>query len=199
MPAIHTTGEALVLGRSEHGEAWWRLDLLTDHGVEIALFRRRNTAKAEAPPDWLDLILVELEHKDGGGAHFVRSFRLLRRCEGLGRAYDALAEAGRWAAWLRRHGAHLPEPGAIRALLGEALDAWARGGAPAAVGLKFGWRLARAEGWPVAEDWLARLGKAEAERAREVLRMPVAEISVPNGTIAALQSDLFNWIEEQVR
>jgi len=199
MTAPTTADEALILGRTEQGESWWRLDLLTDHGVEVALLRRSRRSGTGGPPDWLDLVRVELERKEGGGARFVKGIQLVHRWEGLGRSYPALTEAGRWAEWLRRNGAHLPDSAAVRQLFDAALGAWATGMAPAAVGLKFGWRLARAEGWPVQEDWLVQLGPAQSRQARLVLRVPLAELEIPPPAIAALQDDLLAWLEAQVR
>lgn len=199
MPNPSVLQEVLVLGRHEHAEVWWRLDLLTDEGVEGALLRRRKQGEAGGVPDLFDTLEVELERREGGGVWFVKAHRLLQRREGLGRSYAALTEACRWADWLRRHGAHLPDPAAIRALLAEALTAWETGQAPAAVGIKFGWRLARSEGWPVKEDWLVRLNASELDRALEVLRTPVAELDVPPASLASLCDNLLGWLEEQVR
>ncbi len=169
--------EGLVLRRDPAGERHLRLTLLDPgHGVVALLYRPQvKSGAAMVTPDLFDdaEIFPDTPRGAGGRMPFVKEYRLLRRRSGIAKHYARLDLACRLASLLADN-PHPPESWpALHALACTALDALVSRPAPEVTLLKFLWKLARDEGWPVREHWAASLPEPLANALHALLTAPL--------------------------
>lgn len=194
--------EGLVLRRDAAGERHLRLMLLDPrHGVTALLYRPQSkSGTAMVTPDLFDEaeVFPDTPRGEPGKIAFVKEYRLIRRRPGLAKQYTRLATACRLASLLADN-PHPPESWpALHALASTALDALESRPAPEVTLLKFLWKLARDEGWPVREHWAQALPGPLAESLRTLLATPldaVAPASIP--AAVELTTRLEQWLARE--
>ena len=194
--------EGLVLRREPAGERHLRLTLLdAEHGAVMLL--HKPAAKSGAPtvtPDLFDDAEVFTDTPRGGASasRFIREYRLIRRRTGLARDFNRLEIASRLAHLLAAN-PHPSDSGKnLLDLSRTAFDALESRPAPEATALKFLWKLARDEGWPVREHWERRLPRGLAESLRRILTSPLD--TIPADEIAPareLTRRLEQWLADE--
>ncbi|HTQ31287.1 MAG TPA: hypothetical protein VMI53_08760 [Opitutaceae bacterium] len=177
MPGFTLQTEAFVLLKQPPADSFQTFTVFSaGHGVLPVLQRmpKKNAAGAGAL-DLFDEVALLLESSNQGRTWFVREPRLLVRHEGIGRNYDSLRFASALALLVARNPVADESRPAVAALLRAAFAAFAAAARPDAVYFKSLYRFARDEGYPVKQDWLARLPSRQRAAAGEVLNQPVAE------------------------
>jgi hypothetical protein len=146
-----------------------------------------RTARGTAvnhPLDLFDEAALLLESTNEGRTWFAKEARLLHRPEGIGRDYETLQAASNLAGLIKRHPGPEESHSRIAALLRTAFAAFATGRRPDIVYFKSLYCFSRDEGYPVREEWLARLSAADRAAAESLLHQPVAAQSTPPAEVA---------------
>ena len=135
--------------------------------------RASGGAAVNHPLDLFDEAALLLESANDGRTWFVKEARLLVRSDTIGRDYETLRGASEFAALIRRHPGPEESHARIAALLRTAFAAFAAGRRPDIVYLKSLYCFSRDEGYPVREEWLARLSSADRAATEKILHQPV--------------------------
>ena len=143
----------------------------------LRCFQRLSSRQPSAPLDLFDEVAATLTSSNQGRTWFFSEVRVLRRFAGIGLSFAALSEASGFVTLLARNPTHEDSRAAAYELLGMALQAWSEGRQPAIVSLKALYSFARAEGYPVKEDWAAGLRGSDLENARRFLNEPLAALA----------------------
>ena len=199
MPGLPLHTEAFVLLRQPPGDRFQPFTVLSgEHGVLRCLRRvGRRAAVASAALDLFDEVDLYLTSSNQGRTWFVQEARVLVRHTAIGRSYDALRLASRFAAILARNPG--PEEGRTRVcdLLRQTFGALGAGGRPDVVYLKALFCFARDEGYPVKQDWWQGLPAGDRATASALLNQPVsAQVAAPPA-VARLTQRLEEYLRGQ--
>ncbi len=176
MPHPTLTTDAWILGHRPPTDRFRPLVAFSAERGRLALFQRLSR-KADAPTlDLFDEVAFTAESSNQGQSWFIRDVRLLRRCADIGHDYERLRHASAFAALVARNEAGAESRSAVYRLLGEAFTAFASSAPPAVVRLKATYRLARDEGYPVAQHWFPTLPAEMRRTADRLLHTPLAEV-----------------------
>ncbi|MFP4352080.1 MAG: hypothetical protein ACLFSZ_05260 [Puniceicoccaceae bacterium] len=182
----------LVLRLTESGENFWCLAFLSRlSGLYHPLVRKSRTS---ARPDLFDTARARVTRAKQGGLRFLSEYQPRRRRTGIGRSYAAIRTASRFAEILRRNTAHLPEPAAICDLSERFFDEIEAGAPTGPAFLKTLYLLAKAEGLPVKEDWVAGLPSDDRTRLRAILLAPLGEQGPEAASAEDLAASLEKWL-----
>jgi len=170
--------DAVVLGRRLPSDAFQAFTVFSPgHGVLFVLQRiPKRPSSAHLALDLFDEVALLLETSNQGQTWFVKEARLLRRHDGIGRDYERLRLASALTALVARNPPHEESRAPVHTLLRTALAAFAASDRPEIVYFKSLYSLARDEGYPVREQWLAGLPAAPRAAAERWLRTPLAEL-----------------------
>jgi len=188
-----------VLGRESTAGGYERLALISGENGFLRVMRRPSAKTANNPaPDLFDYCAVNLRSRQGG-AWFLGEYEVLRRFSGIGARYEALEAASAWAAFASVNAPEMESCEALCEISAKLFDALDRGAPPQAALLKALYLLARSEGLPVREEWLAGLSSDQRKTAETVLRVPLSEdVSTaskpPCEDPAALNRGIENWM-----
>lgn len=163
-------------------------------GVLTTLRRERKKAPAEGAPDLFDEIDAQLESSNQGRSWFLTESRIRTRAAGIGRSYDSLRAASALARVVLRNPLAPDGREAVYALLGDAFAALGQGLRPDLVLFKAVFRLARSEGYPVKQEWLAQLASTESAAAEDVLARPVRDATADADRVARWQRSLDDYL-----
>ncbi len=194
------TLRGIVLNREESGEGYLRLKVFSPDEGLVLVFKRTATKRSPGPlPDFFDELEVHLRRPRSGGdsISFVEEWRALRRRPELASGRDRLEVASSIAGLYLKNGSHLAEPAPAANLLSTALDSLCEGFDPFIVHLKILYSFARAEGYPVKEDWWQSLPNQEKTLAAKALNVPLSELVKDIDGITALLESLRVWINEE--
>jgi hypothetical protein len=156
--------------------------------------RASGGAAVNHPLDLFDEAALLLESTPEGRSWFVKEARLLNRPEAIGRDYETLRCASELAALIRRHPGPEESHARLAALLRTAFAAFAAGHRPDIVYLKSLYCFSRDEGYPVREEWLARLSSADRAATENILHQPVATQTAPPEEVARLRRRLEDYL-----
>jgi hypothetical protein len=196
MPAQALVTEATVLDRTASGDQWMRFTCFSAaHGNLDCLQRQSRRAGATTVLDLFDHVQLSLETRNNGRTWFIKEATTITRRTALGRSYESLRHACRFASVLARN--PVPEEGrdSAHALLQRALTAWETGARPDAIYFKSIYLLTRDEGYPVRESWWQRLDRADRETVDAILREPASAQT----TLEPIVTRLINALESFVR
>lgn len=192
--------EGTLLFRAPHGETHLKLELYSaEAGLKVILMRTpsaRGKCQGEVP-DLFDEAIIEAVEKAGGGAPFLREYRTISRRMEVATSPGGFLAACELAGWLRRNAPHLPDHASAHHTLGQALQAWQRGGAPKTVLLKALYLFAREEGFPVKEDWFPSLGLPFRNTIAQLLRDSAPKQSHDAEGVAEALASLENWLVKE--
>jgi hypothetical protein len=206
MPGVSLQTDAFVLQRRPPSDAFQGLTVFSaEHGLlpvqqrlpkrSVAAPKRTSAGAAvNHPLDLFDEAALRLESSNQGRTWFVQEARLIRRHEAIGRDYEPLRFASALASLIVRHPGAAESRTKIADLLHTAFAAFSAGVRSDIVYLKSLYRYSRDEGYPVREEWFARLPAAERREADELLHRPVAALSAPPAAVARLQHRLEDYL-----
>jgi len=187
---------ATVLHRSISGDHWVRLQFLAvDHGRLDCLIRNSKRSSSNLPMlDLFDDVQLALESRNEGRTWFIKEAAVLRRRPGLGRSYEGLRHACRFATIIRDNPGPAESRLPVYELLHRSLDAWETGLRPDVVYLKSLYLLARDEGYPVAQEWRTRLSPSARSLALSLLGAPVEGQTSDAEAVAELTQNLEEYL-----
>jgi len=168
-----------------------------EQGVLPVLQRLSRKNPSAGALDLFDEAGLLLESSNQGRTWFLREARLLVRHEGMGRNYDAVRFASALALLAARNPVLEESRPAVAALLRSAFAALASGPRPEVVFFKSLYRFARDEGYPVKQDWLARLPSRQRAAAGDALNRPIAEQTATPDAVADFTRQLETYLRAQ--
>ena len=139
----------------------------------------------------LDRIEVQLDSPSERSPFFVKEYVLLERYEALGKRYATLVCASEFARLLSKNKTECRH---AYTLLEKALKAWNTGHPPEVVLFKSLYLFAKQEGYPVKEQWLAKLSGSYQTQALSILNRSLDQCP-QTGSLEALTTPLLQWIE----
>ncbi len=196
MPGAHLQTDAYVLHKRPPSDSFVALTVFSgEKGLLHVLQRLPKRAPAKParlsggaainhPLDLFDEAALLLESTNEGRTWFVKEARLLHRPEAIGRDYETLQFASNFASLIKRHPGPEESQPKIAALLRTAFAAFAAGKRPDVVYFKSLYCFSRDEGYPVREEWLAKLSAAERAATEQILHQAVAEQTTPPPEVA---------------
>jgi len=205
---IETDG--IILDRELAGERHVRLTVLSPSlGLIIVMARESRPSGTVSSknktqrgggqkPDIFDLASMRIQIPEDSGTHprvyFLAEYKVLRRHAGLGKKYSALEAAAALSKLITRNAAHFETCAPVFELCAKAFDALDVGANPEAVRLKAAYLLARAEGFPAREQWMAELSKDDQALAKEVINRPANEAKCDAKLLMRLRQNLERWL-----
>lgn len=175
------------------GEHFQRLFVLTaDHGVMLCMLRvgRRYTGER---PDLFDDAALQLERKAGGG-WFVREYQRLCGRRELAGNYATLRQACFFARLLKINYSSTGNHTKVLELGRKILDQLGNCNQPELVLLKGVYLLARAEGYPVEQQWLAGQNQMAQSDISAMLRLPLDQQKADAETVARALDSLLSYL-----
>jgi len=188
--------QATVVHRTTGGDNWVRLQCFSpDHGRLDCLVRITKRSTAVTPVlDLFDEAQMTLESRNERRTWFIKEARVIHRRSGLGRSYEALRHACRFAAIIQKNPGPEESRLPVYDLLQRALEAWETGVRPDIVYFKSLYQLARDEGYPVAQEWRSRLPQDTRVLVALILSEPVAGQSTNAAGLADMTQNLEDYL-----
>ncbi|MGH8017084.1 MAG: hypothetical protein ACREIA_02145 [Opitutaceae bacterium] len=198
MPAQTLATEAIVLDRTASGDQWMRFTCFSaGHGNLDCLQRQSRRPGATTALDLFDHAQLSLETRNNGRTWFIKEAATVARHAGLGRSYDALRHACRFARILARNPVHEESRESVHALFVRALGAWENQPRPDAVYFKALYLFTRDEGYPVRESWWTRLDTADRDAVDAMLHEPAAGQTTAETTACRLIDALETFVRHE--
>ncbi|WOO40357.1 hypothetical protein [Rubellicoccus peritrichatus] len=194
MPERFETIRATVLHRELTGESHFRIHTFdaVKGGCRL-LFRYTKGKRGTTPPDLFDFGEFVIEPAKGG-SWFVKEFRLERGRLAIPKKYDVFQYACRFIEIFRRNTEHIHEAEGPAEVLDKALDAFENGIRPDVTLFKSLYLLARSEGFPVKEQFIADLPSSGRALAAELLNRPLSEQTAPPNKVEPLIHRIQAWL-----
>lgn len=197
MAGLGLSTEAIVLEkRPGAADGWEHYRLFTpESGVLSALRRQaKKNSAAAVPLDLFDEAELGLESPDQGRSWFIREARVRVRHGEIGRSYEALLAASKFARLIGRNPVGPESRAGTALLLREAFAAFGARDRPDIVLLKSLYRFARDEGYPVRQEWLASVPEAERPAVLDLLTRPGQGSPASAEEVAAWQRRLEDYL-----
>ena len=197
MPGLPLHTEAFVLLKQPPGERFQTFTVLSaEHGLLLCLRRlATRSAPTSAALDLFDEVDLYLASSSQGRTWFVQEARVLVRHAAIGRSYDALRLASRFAGLIVRNPVSEDGRPRLGELLRQTFRAFETADRPDIVYLKALYCFARDEGYPVKQEWWQGLPEADRAAASTLLNQPV---SAPTAT-APVTARLTRQLEDYLR
>ena len=198
-----TTDAFVLLRRPSTSDAFQALSMFSGEHGELFVLQRVSKSRtprkggAGAALDLFNEVAVTLESPNQGRTWFVREARVLRGATGIGKSYEALKNASEFAALVARNAVAAESRARVHALLRQAFGAFAGAPRPDVAFVKSVYCLARDEGYPVRQQWMASLGAADREALATLLNKPLAEQTAGAGVVAGLRESLLAWLRAE--
>ncbi len=168
---------ALSLGSESRGDRFLAHRLYTQSQGPLNLLARRSSQpNRQIAIDLFDEGDFRFELKQGQSTGFLKEAQIVRKRTKLSRNYQAFEAASRFANIVLSNPVPDESIEPIFELLSKGLDSWESGMDPSATYLKCLYVYCRQEGYPVREEWAARLTREERGFVARVLNQPLREL-----------------------
>ncbi len=186
-----------MLGKRPPSDAFLPLTIFSVSGGSVLALQRISKKNTSATLDLFDEAALILETSGQGPASFVKEVRVLTRLTGIGRSYDTLQFASRFAALVARNPVSEDSRTSIYALLRQAFTAFSRSERPDIVYLKSLYRFCRDEGYPLKQAWAPTLPATDQTALASVLNQPLVEQTAESKRVARLQRRLEDYLRTE--
>ena len=188
MPAQSLTTDAFVLLKREAADTFQSFTVFSpEHGALVVLQRlSQKSSRTSVALDLFDEATLLLESSNQGRTWFAKEVRLIVRHADLGRSYETLLHASRFAALIARNPVHEDSRRPVATLVRTALAAFAEGSRPDLVFFKSLYCFARDEGYPLKQQWFPTLPAADRAIVATLLNRPLAEQTAKTSVVARL-------------
>jgi hypothetical protein len=195
-----------VAGPTHHVEAWILLKrpasdtfqsftvYTAENGAFLALQRLSRKSTPVAALDLFDHAALLVEEPAQGQAWFIKEIRLITRHSEIGRSYDTLRFASRFASLVAQNPVGEESRATVAELLKRTFAAFAAAARPDIVYLKALYMFCRDEGYPLKQEWFPELTTTERALVAELLNRPLAEQTTDPKTVARLQRRLDDYL-----
>lgn len=194
MPDRYETIRATVLHRELTGENHYRIHTFDSvKGGCRLLFRHSKNKGNTPPPDLFDSGEFEIEAARGD-SWFVKEFRLESSRMAIPRNYSVFKYACQFVEIFRRNTEHIHDALGPAEVLEKTLNAFENGIRPDVTLFKSLYLLARSEGFPVKEQFIADLPSSGRALAVELLNLPLDEQTAPPAKVEPLIHRMRIWL-----
>lgn len=199
MSGKHELLEGIVLDRLETGETHLRISLYSPNvGLRLALLRLRKGNLSHPPPDIFDDVELSMNRRvDSNSISFIKDFQILNKRTNLASNHKCLFYASKVARLFLDNGSMIQDTVPTYQLIISSMEAFQKGLRPDLVWIKTLFRLGRAEGFAVKEDWLSNLKKVEQEFAVNVLSKTVNMQDPSPNSVKELTRSLSVWLDSE--
>jgi recombinational DNA repair protein (RecF pathway) len=199
MSGKHELLEGIVLDRLETGETHLRISLYSPNvGLRLALLRLRKGNLSHPPPDIFDDVEVSMNRRvDSNSISFIKDFQILNKRTALACSHRCFYYASKVARLFLDNGSLIQDTVPTYKLIISSMEAFQKGLRPDLVWIKTLFRLGRAEGFAVKEDWLSNLKKREQEFAFNVLSKKVNMQNPSPSSVKELTQSLSVWLDSE--
>lgn len=179
--------DAWVLSKRLPGDSHQTLTVFSAGQGSILALQRLSKKSASITLDLFDEASLQLEAPSAGGqAFFIKEARLLNRHAGIGRTYESLQHASRFATLVSRNPVPDESRSSVYDLLRQAFGAFATATRPDIVYLKSLYRFCRDEGYPLKQEWVPTLPAADRTMFASLINQPLADQAAAPKDVARL-------------
>ncbi len=187
---------ALSLGSEPRGDNYLAHRLYTRHqGPLTVLVRRSSNPQKQIAIDLFDEGDFRFELKPGSHTGFLKDTQIARKRRKLAERYDAFEMAARFANVILSNPVSSESIDDTFELLTKGLDSWEDGMNAQAVYLKCLYLYCRQEGYPVKEEWAARMPQAERELTTRALNQPLRDLQSETIELKSVFESLEHYVE----
>lgn len=195
-PSISLRGIALRI--ESRGENFRSIFILSPevgsiHSLQRISVRKNPTSRIDLFDEGDFLLQTESDPHSG----FISDFELKKRRTELSHSYAAFRAASEFARILSLNAAHTENQEEVFSLVRRGLNAWESGIAPQATLFKCLYLYCRNEGYPIKEEWIARLSPQSHEAATQIISQPLADIKVEPSRIDDSLHQLLAYFRHQ--
>ena len=189
-----STDCATVLDREIRGESSVYITAFA-HDIGLMRMMKKCSAKRTAYlPDLFDDISVSGEMQSPTSLKFARDFEIIKRRNEIATNYNSFEQACQISIAVAKNGVHIEDTAKLSNNLRSALDAIANGASAEIVRLKFMYLLAKNEGYPVKEDFYARLPQPQKELFSILIKNPASELKEYATRTTPILETYLNWL-----
>ena len=188
--------EALLLLQKTTGESTLRLTFLAPGHGHLTVYKKTGkTLSQRAQPDLFDTADIHIQANKDGKFHHLSSYHPVNRRNMIPRDYACFQAACTLATFFARNAQWIEDTGRTYRLAGTALDALDQHQAqPATIQLKTLYTLLKQEGYPVREDWKAKIPQSQQAPLSQLLHSPLGELGdLPATAAQPFLEKLENW------
>ena len=198
MPKQSISCTGIVLRIEPRGENFRSVFILSPEVGSVHSLQRVSARKN--PTQQIDLFdegSFTLQTEGDPHSGFISDFDLKRKRQSLPHSYAAFRAASEFARILSLNAAHTENQEIIYSLARRGLDAWETGIEPQATLFKCLYLYCRDEGYPIKEDWIARLSQSSRKTVTSILNTPLAELRIEDDNIEEALRNLLAYFEHQ--
>ena len=176
---MHTppiTATLTILRSSLRGENNLYLEAFSQELGLIAVMKRISAKKTSILPDTFDDISATLKPSESEGLKFLGEFEILKRRLAIANRYDAFEDAASIANIVLRNGKHFEDTQSASNALRRSLDAIESGLNSTIVLIKFLYVSVKREGYPIKEDFFAKLSDVEQRLFATIITTPTKDL-----------------------
>ncbi len=186
----------IIIGMKPHAELFLYVQFLSEKTGIISALVRTSKKLSVTAPDLFDYGRFTLKTGKAGNVCFLENFDLIERFQHIGRHFRRLEDASLLCKIIRLNAGHLESHATVTNLLLRALKNINEGKDSKLVCLKMLYLLARDEGFPVREEWLADLPLERKFPVESMLASSFGSDLDSNSVASALDS-LLRWLQQQ--
>ena len=189
-----STDCATVLNREFRGETSVYITAFAHDLGLMRMMKKCSAKKTSSLPDLFDDIAIAGEMQSPTSLKFARDFDIIKRRNDIATNYDSFEQACKISLSVVKNGAHIENSARLSTQLRSALDAIANGASAEIVRLKFMYLLAKNEGYPVKEDFYARLSQPQKELFSLLIKLPALELKDYATRTSPILESYLNWL-----
>lgn len=195
---MEISSTAIIIGIEHHSERFDKVHVFEEEEGYLCLLKRKSTKKmARNNLDLFETVELSFQRKTSNDIGFIKESTQIKSHTNIGKSYDAFDYASKFCRAIHLNAKHMANPPGVYELIELSLDAWNHKPNPEITYFKAIYRLASEDGFPVKEDWLQRLKKADFIFAKSVLFQPVDSQKTPKKQLIPLADDLIHWLTHQ--
>ncbi len=186
--------EAIVLNKENRAENYLSFTLFSkDLGICYAMIKvSRN--KNNPLPDFFNEISVECNKGNFGNNYFIKSINSIESLNNFHKNYKGLLECTKLAQCLIRNASHLEDFSPAYKDFVLALKAYITATDPRLVNIKWLYKFARNEGYPIKEDFAQNLSAQYQEIFVQIINTPSSQCNIAKEDIGFIYDKLSHWL-----
>lgn len=189
--------EALLLQQTPTGESSLRLSFLAPGEGHLTVFKKTGkTLSPRAQPDLFDTANLHIQTSKDGKFHHLSSYHPITRRDRIPKNYQNFEAACQVTNFLNRNVPWIEDSISTYRLAEKALDALNSTEVhPSIIQLKMLYTLLKQEGYPVRQDWRAKVPDSQKVDLTTVLHSPLYQLHQVSGeSVLPLLDKLQNWM-----
>lgn len=193
------SGTAILLRRGVSGEHHWLLVcFFANEGLQYVMMRRPGARRPAFPvPDLFEIGEYSYQRKGEVPPSFLREYQSLQTFPEIARSLTALHCASSLCRFYERNLVHMEFFSEAWNTLVNGLQALAWRPQPLATYLKCLYRFARAEGYPVRQQWLGEWSQPQRAELEQVLHLPLDQCRCDEARLQSFLLSFNAWLARE--